>query len=104
MHLFTDPVAYANVNDLLRKINKVIINPIIIFIFTVALVYFLAGVVKFLNSGEDATAKNEGKAHMLWGVVGMFVMVATFAIMNIIINTFHIEGINVEQGTVNIPQ
>jgi hypothetical protein len=104
MHLFTDPVAYANVNDLLRKINKVIINPIIIFVFTIALVYFFAGVVKFLNSGEDASAKNEGKAHMLWGVVGMFVMVATFAIMNIIINTFHIEGINVEQGTVNIPQ
>jgi hypothetical protein len=104
MYLFTDPVAYANVNDLLKKINKVIINPIIIFVFTIALVYFFAGVVKFLSSGEDASAKNEGKNHMLWGVIGMFIMVATFAIMNIIINTFHIEGINVEQGTVNIPQ
>ena len=39
---------------------------------------------------------------MLYGVIGMFIMVAAFGLMQVIINTFGIEGIDPRQGTVEI--
>jgi uncharacterized membrane protein YidH (DUF202 family) len=84
---FVIPVAYADVDSLLKKVNKVIINPLIVLMFAVALAYFLYGVVEFLTNAENQEKRTDGKSHMFWGVVGMFIMVAVFTIMSIITNT-----------------
>ena len=99
--LFT-PTAYANIDTLIRKVNKLIINPFIIFLFTVALLYFIWGVVEFLQAEKGDLDKQKGRDHMLYGVIGMFIMVAAFGLMQVIINTFGIEGIDPRQGTVEI--
>jgi hypothetical protein len=82
------PVAEADVLTLVKSIDKVIINPIIIFLFAVAMVYFLYGVAQYLLASDNEEVRSKSKSHMMWGVIGLFIMVAVFGIMRILLNTF----------------
>ncbi len=92
------PTAYASINTLMNSVNRVVINPLIILIFALALVYFLYGVVQFLLNSENEEARNSGKSHMLWGVIGMFIMVAVFGIMRLILNTLGENHIKIQDN------
>ncbi len=72
---------------LINNINTYIINPIIGFMIAVALIYFLYGVVVFLHGMDSEDKRKEGRKHMIWGIVGLFIMVSAFGIMNLICNT-----------------
>jgi uncharacterized membrane protein YjfL (UPF0719 family) len=50
-------------------------------------VYFLYGLVDFIANPDNTDKREEGKQHMLWGVIGMFIMMAVFTIMRILANT-----------------
>jgi hypothetical protein len=78
-----------DVANFMSRVYEVIINPLVVFFFALALVLFLFGMLKFLanRSGGNDEKLKEGKQHMLWGIVGMFIMITVFAIMRIIINT-----------------
>lgn len=56
-------------------------------LFVVGFLVFAWGIVEFmsgLSSGEGGERVNNGKQHMLWGIVGMFIMVAAFAILKMV--------------------
>src|SRR3990167_9337795 len=100
--LFTTNVAYASVDSFLSNANRLIVNPLIGLLFALAVVYFLYGVFEFLLNQENDEKKTTGKSHMLWGVVGITIMLGVWTILGIITNTLGISGqINPEQGTVD---
>ena len=66
------------------KVDYYLINPLIVLMFGAALVYFLYGVVEFLANQASAGEKGTGKEHMLWGVIGMFIMISVFGILHLI--------------------
>ena len=69
-------------------LSTVIINPLLALIFALGLLVFVWGIVEFMwGMSTEAGKKDEGKKHMLWGLVGMFVMVAAYAIIKIIAST-----------------
>lgn len=76
----------------LNKVITVIVNPLITLMFAVALVYFLFGVFQFVQNADSEDAREQGKQHILWGIIGMFIMVAVFGIMRIVLNTFGIAA------------
>lgn len=102
MDLFLPNIAYASVDSFVASINRIIINPIIVFLFGLAVVYFLYGIFQFVANGNDEEARTKGKSHMIWGVIGMVIMMGVFAILNMIMSTFNISGINPEEGTVQL--
>ena len=67
-----------------------------------ALAYFLWGVFQFIANGENEEKKTTGKMHMLWGIIGLTIMMGVFAFMNIILSTLNVNGINPEQGEVRL--
>ncbi len=74
-----------NVAPLVSKITTAIINPLLALFFAIGLLVFIWGLVQFLvGLSEDSEQKDDGKRHMLWGVIGMFVMVAAVAIVNLV--------------------
>ncbi len=75
----------------LRKFNDVILNPIITLLFALAVVYFLWGVSQFILNSESDEAREKGKMHMIWGIVGIFIMIAVFGIIRLIANTFGLD-------------
>ncbi len=104
MDLFFINIAYASesLDQFIGKVNKFIINPLILLLFGLALIYFLYGVFEFLSNLDNEEKKTTGKSHMIWGIVGITIMMGVFTIMNIILNTLNIDGIDPEQGTVEL--
>lgn len=68
-----------------------IVNPTITLLFAAALVYFIWGVAEYITKSSDSKAREEGKKHMIWGIVGMAIMVSAFAILSLALNTFGID-------------
>ena len=99
--LFTN-IAYASVDSFVSNVNRLIINPLIILLFGLAVVYFLYGIFEFISNQENEEKKTTGKNHMIWGIVGIVIMMGVFTILNIIMATFNIEGISPEEGTVQL--
>jgi len=81
------PVAEASVETLIKSIDRVIINPIIFFMFACAIVYFLYGMVQYLLSPGNEEVHKKSKSIMLWGTMGLFIIVAVFKIEELILNT-----------------
>lgn len=73
--------------DIIEKIKDNILNPIIIALFAAAAFYFLFGLLKFIQNQDNETAQEEGKRHMVWGVIGIFLMVAVYGILDLIGST-----------------
>ena len=106
LDLFSTKIAYADLDGFIGKVDTTIINPLILFLFALAVVYFLYGVFKFLANQDNEEAKTTGKSHMLWGVVGIVIMLGVWIILGIILNTLNIPSsqINPQNGTVNLGQ
>ncbi len=105
MDLFFINIAYASesVDQFIVNVDKLIINPLILFLFALAVVYFLYGIFEFVSNQENEEKRTQGKKHMIWAVIGITIMMGVYMILHIIMNTFDIKGINPEQGTVNLP-
>jgi len=100
--LFTN-IAYADgVDTFINNVNTLIVNPLIKLLFVLALVYFLYGVFEFIANQENEEKKTTGKQHMIWGLIGLTIMLGVWTILNIVLNTFNITGIKPETGTVNL--
>jgi len=76
---------------LLNKINEVIINPLILLLFALATVVFVWGIIGFLASTGSDDGREKGKRHMLWGLIGMVIMVSVYGIIRFALSTFGIE-------------
>ncbi len=83
-------------DSIILKANALIVNPLIILMFAFALVGFLWGVKDYIVHADDQEVRAKGTMHMLWGFVGMMIMISTFTIMKIIVNSF---GLNADQKT-----
>lgn len=73
--------------DIIAKFNDAILQPLIYLLFAVALIYFLWGVFKFVAGQNNEEGQEEGKQHMIWGIVGLFIMVSVWGILNFIQST-----------------
>jgi len=106
MDLFSTKIAYASsttLNGFITNVDNMIINPLILFLFALAVVYFLYGVFEFIANQENEEKKTSGKGHMLWGIIGITIMLGVWSILGMITNTLGISGqINPQQGTVHL--
>lgn len=80
------------INALLNRINEFVLNPFIILLFVVALIVFFWGLVEFIYKAGSEDGREVGKRNMMWGIIGMFIMVGVYGIINIILATFGIGG------------
>ena len=78
--------------DLLDKISRYILNPLILLVFAIALVVFFWGIVKFISSETVDSGRDEGKRKIFWGLFGMFIMISAYGLIHLILNTFGIPN------------
>ena len=82
-------VAYAKTfEEVVFSINKTVLNPLIQFAFIVAFVFFIWGVMQFIRNANNPEGRKKGQDHMVWGVIGLVIMLGVYGIINILINTF----------------
>ena len=77
--------------QLINRFSEYIITPAIFLVFTAGFFLFVWGLVQFLWNLEESSSREEGKRHMLWGIIGMFVMVAVYGIIQLLDTTFDLD-------------
>ena len=80
------------IRDFIGKLGALIINPVIYFMFAVALLVFMWGVFQYIKDWESADAKKNGQQHMMWGIIGFVIMLAVYTIIRIVGNTVGYDG------------
>lgn len=57
-----------------------------------AVVVFLYGVLKFITSSGDAEKRKESQGVMIWGIIGIAVMVSVWGLVRILTGTVNPEN------------
>lgn len=60
--------------------------------FAFALVGFIWGVFGYVSKADNSEARVKGAQHMLWGIIGMALMIMAFSLIRIMLNTFGLEN------------
>jgi hypothetical protein len=77
--------------DLLGRIVQYVIDPAVKVIFTLGLFFFLYGLVEYLWEVKDGKTDGDGRDHMVWGMVGMLIMVSVYGIIALVLNTLELD-------------
>lgn len=86
--LISFAAAVNNLSDVGSFIINTINNVIVPVLFAVAFIVFLWGAFKtFILGANSEDVKKEGKNLMLWGLIGFFVMVSVWGLVNILTGT-----------------
>lgn len=78
-------------NSFLASVKTVILNPLITLLAIIAFVYFVWGVVVFIQHAEDENKRKEGQRHIMWGIIGLVVIFGAQAILNILASTIGVD-------------
>jgi hypothetical protein len=70
-----------------------IISLIVPLLISLAIVAFMWGIVKFIAHADDEKAIVEGKQFMVWGLVGIFVLISFWGIVGYLQESL---GLNVD--------
>lgn len=88
-------VAFAEVTTFKQLVDTIFINgiikPIVPLLVGLAVVMFIYGVLILMFS-EGGEKKEEGKQYMLWGIIGIFVMVSVWGLVTVLTNTFDLDN------------
>jgi|SRR5665213_3622834 len=87
-----------NSGDLITRFGTYIVDPLLLVIFATGFFMFMWGLLQFMvntNRGEDTS---DGKRHMIYGSLGMFIMVSVYGLIALLDSTF---GLNISNPTVN---
>jgi len=73
---------------LIEKIKTKILFPIETLLIVLATLFFLWGVVEFIQGASNEDKRTKGKQHMIWGIVGLVIILGARGIMTILENLF----------------
>lgn len=83
------------------KANEVILFPLIALLTAAALVYFFWGAFQFIANADNEQARSTGRQHMLFGVIGLLIMLSAYTLLQIAAGTF--SDIGGEDTGIGIP-
>lgn len=75
----------------ITNVIQLIIQPILWLLFALALYQFVVGVGTYILKADDPKERAKGTQHMLWGVIGFFVMTSAILILRTITATFGVD-------------
>ena len=90
----------TNVNGLTTKLTS-IGNTLIGILISLAVIWIIWEVVQFVIHSSDPAKRSEVGKGILWGVVGLFVILSIWGLVNILTGTF---STNTQAPTQNFPQ
>lgn len=81
----------ATIDTGLEKL-KTILNAIIGILFLVVTLYFIWGVIQYISAGGKEEDMKKGKDHMIWGIIGLAVVLGAWGIARVVLDTFFEGG------------
>jgi hypothetical protein len=90
-------IGEKNLTGVLKFINN-ILNTATGLIVALAVVYVLWGIFEYVKAGDD-DKRTEGRNKMVYGIIGIAVMVSLWGLVKVITNTFGLDN----SATLNAP-
>jgi fumarate reductase subunit D len=81
-------------------IVDIIKSSVVPLMITLATVYFLWGVLSYIMAAGDEKKLTEARYYILYGLIGLFVIVAMWGLVSIITNTFINSGGGMPKGPI----
>lgn len=76
----------------LIRILQNIVDAVIPFIIGLGVLVFIYGVFNFVTSAGDEEARAGAKQLIIWGIIGIFVMVSVWGLVHILVGTFGLQN------------
>ncbi|MFH1978813.1 MAG: hypothetical protein ABII97_00270 [Patescibacteria group bacterium] len=83
---------------------KYILDSVVPLFMVLAVAVFLWGIVKYITAGGDAEKEKSARGFIIYGLIGIFVLVAFWGIIQIVANTFGVQVGGATIPTINLPQ
>src|SRR3989344_6062776 len=80
----------TTIQSLICKFNE-ILGAILPFLIALGVVYFVWGVITYVISDEEE-AKQKGRTRMIYGIIGLVVIVGMWGLVRIVTNTFGLNN------------
>ncbi len=68
-----------------------IFNALVVFLIALALVLFIWGVVRFIASQDDQSARESARHQMINGIIALFVIVSVWGLVTVLVETFDLR-------------
>lgn len=90
-NLVTCPKNFSDFVEIINYVTCTISRSIIPLLFAIALLVFIYGVVKYVIAGDGSDDREEGRWFMIYGIVGLFVMVSVWGLVGLVSNSVDIS-------------
>jgi hypothetical protein len=80
----------GNLTTISSFINRLqsLINIIIPFLIGIAVLVIIYGILGYVMSAGNEEKRGEAKQFIIWGFIGVFIMLSVWGLINILINSF----------------
>jgi len=93
--------AVETAKDFVDKVNTIFLFPLIILMSSIAFLVFIYGCAEYIMNAESDQARETGKKHITFGLIGLVIMMSAYAILNLAVGTF---GLSNQLDCANNPQ
>ncbi|MEK7576731.1 MAG: hypothetical protein AAB482_03480 [Patescibacteria group bacterium] len=76
----------ATVGGIMQIIIDRIIMPFITVLITFATLVFIWGVIEYIAKSDSDEGRSTGRRHMMWGIIGLVIMIGAATIFYVIKN------------------
>lgn len=73
------------------RITDILKESVVGLLVTLAMVYFIWGVVQYVIYPEDEGKKEKGKQHIIWGLIGLTVIFAVRGLIGVLASSFDLD-------------
>ncbi|HEU0081213.1 MAG TPA: hypothetical protein VFQ72_04330 [Candidatus Paceibacterota bacterium] len=74
-----------------KDLFRLVIDPVVRLIFAGAVLYFVWGVFKYIRTSDDPGERISGGKHILYGTIGLFIMVSVWGIIAVLEKTWNVR-------------
>src|SRR3990167_4131822 len=78
----------AEAAEFVGRFNDAILFPLIALLSGIAFLFFIYGSAVYIFNADNDAARAEGKKHIMYGLIGLTVMVSAYAILTLAANPF----------------
>lgn len=74
--------------DFVQKLDEVFLFPLIVLMTSIAFLVFIYGCAEYIMNANNDQARETGKRHILFGFIGLVVIMSAYALLNLALGTF----------------
>ena len=68
-------------DSVFQKVVLYLLNPVLQFVTVITILYFLYGIMMYIVQMNNPEKKEDGKRHLLWGSIGIFIILSINGIL-----------------------